>query len=205
LSALVIESSARPAQVALSEDDGSFHTVDRGSLAAGVAELVADWSRITRYGLSVGPGSFTGLRVGLSLLKGLAFVHPRPVACVSSLRLWAASVDALRVAAVLDARRERVFMGLYEGGAVLVEEAARPVAEAKALLEEQDCVLVGDGAALLGLWHPVAPLARPSVEALAQLVRDTPESALRAAIDVEPRYLLRTEVEERLGPAGSGN
>jgi len=204
LSVLVIESSTRPPQLGLGEVGGGVRTVEAGSLAEGVSRLVQDWAEVSRYGLAVGPGSFTGLRVGLSLLKGLAFVHPRPVACISSLRLWAASVDAPRVAPVLDARRDRVFMALFEGPDCLIEEAARPMSEARTLLANQDCVLVGDGAALLQLPQLTASCPRPSIAALAQLVRDTPEHALRVAHDVEPRYLLRTEVEERLDGVSQG-
>ncbi|MEM1024164.1 MAG: tRNA (adenosine(37)-N6)-threonylcarbamoyltransferase complex dimerization subunit type 1 TsaB [Myxococcota bacterium] len=206
MSTLLIESSVRPARVGLAHEDGRIQTGEGQAPAESVEGLVRDWARVSRFGLSIGPGSFTGLRVGLSLLKGLAFVHPRPVAPISSLRVWAASVDAPAVAAVLDARRERVFMALYEGDRCLIPEAARPLAEARALLEGRDCVLVGDGVEQLSLMLPKAQgVTRPSLRALARLVRSAPEEALRSPSELEPRYLLRTEIEEQLDPDGRGN
>jgi tRNA threonylcarbamoyladenosine biosynthesis protein TsaB len=67
------------------------------------------------YGVTAGPGSFTGLRVGLTVVKAWAEVHKKQIAAVSGLQAVAAQADDASeyVAAVLDGRRGQVFGGLY--------------------------------------------------------------------------------------------
>jgi len=84
-------------------------------------------SQIDAYAVAAGPGSFTGVRVGLTTVKAWAEVYGRGIAAVS--RLDALATQALgeepRVAAFLDARRSQVFVALYtrtEGRLVRVGE-----------------------------------------------------------------------------------
>jgi tRNA threonylcarbamoyladenosine biosynthesis protein TsaB len=77
------------------------------------------------YAVTAGPGSFTGLRAGLTAVKAWAEVHGRPVAAVSGLQAVAAEASGATeyVAAVLDARRGQIFGGMYrkiDGGALEV-------------------------------------------------------------------------------------
>jgi tRNA threonylcarbamoyladenosine biosynthesis protein TsaB len=67
------------------------------------------------FAIAIGPGSFTGLRVGLAAVKGWAEVYHKPIAAVSALAAVAAqsqSEDAL-IASVLDARRGQVYFATY--------------------------------------------------------------------------------------------
>jgi tRNA threonylcarbamoyladenosine biosynthesis protein TsaB len=67
------------------------------------------------FAVASGPGSFTGLRVGLSAVKGLAEVLDKPIAAVSVLEALATlSAESGSVAAALDAGRREVFWGLYQ-------------------------------------------------------------------------------------------
>ena len=90
-------------------------------LRAAGCELAA----IEAFALSIGPGSFTGLRVGIATVKGLAFGTPRPVAPVSTLAALAVGAGRADVPVVpmLDARRGEVYAAAYAGGGTL----ARPI------------------------------------------------------------------------------
>jgi tRNA threonylcarbamoyladenosine biosynthesis protein TsaB len=72
-------------------------------------------TQIELYAVATGPGTFTGLRVGLAAVKGWAEVHSKPIAAVSTLEAVAAAgpVQASLLAPILDARRGQVFAGLY--------------------------------------------------------------------------------------------
>ena len=97
--------------------------IDELCRAAGVAPTALD-----AIAVGAGPGSFTGLRIGMATAKGIAFAARRPLWAVSSLA--ALADDALRelaeaagvICAVLDARRGEVFAGCYRGGVALAPE-----------------------------------------------------------------------------------
>jgi tRNA threonylcarbamoyladenosine biosynthesis protein TsaB len=88
-------------------------------LMAAIDQLLSDagWTARDLEGLAVtvGPGSFTGLRVGLSTVKGLALALAIPVAAVPTLDAMAAMLPyaALPVCPVLDARKREVYASLY--------------------------------------------------------------------------------------------
>ena len=163
-------------------------------LAGMARDAVAEaggFGALDRIGVAVGPGSFTGLRVGLAFAQGLGAALDRPVIGLSTLDALAASAGpAPAVAALIDARRGQIYArfwrdGVPEGPAeALSIEAARARAAALgagarligsgATLGEGE---VGDGAA--------ADLAGPSPEALARLTA----AAEPAANPPRPLYL----------------
>jgi tRNA threonylcarbamoyladenosine biosynthesis protein TsaB len=71
--------------------------------------------------ISIGPGSFTGLRVSLALAKGIAFARAIPIWPVSSLRVLAANArDSARIiASVIPARKGECYLGLFDGPELL--------------------------------------------------------------------------------------
>ncbi len=73
-------------------------------------------SAINCFAAASGPGSFTGVRVGLTAAKGLAEATGRPVAAVSNLRALAWFGQGALRATLLDARRGEVYTGLYDAG-----------------------------------------------------------------------------------------
>ncbi len=100
-------------------------------LAPLVAEAMADsglgFGDIDRIAVTVGPGSFTGLRVGLSFAKGLGFARDLPVLGFDSLEVIAASVPRDGAGLVLiDARRGQAYVRRFNGGhPVGISEAVR--------------------------------------------------------------------------------
>ncbi len=110
---------------------------------------------IDEFAVTHGPGSFTGLRIGCSLVKGMAL--GRPCTAVPTLMALACNEkDSGRVAvALLDARCKQVYMGGYafEGGEprAVIADRACAVEEAKELIAalKEPVVLLGDGAYLL--------------------------------------------------------
>ena len=127
---LVTDTSGRNGTVALARvgNRDQIDVLEVVPLAGGMfsAQLVPQIaSLLQRHGLSKtdldgfvvvsGPGSFTGLRVGLAAIKALAEILQKPIAAVSLLELIAiASRSQGRVVAVLDGGRGEVFFGAYE-------------------------------------------------------------------------------------------
>jgi tRNA threonylcarbamoyladenosine biosynthesis protein TsaB len=91
--------------------------IDDACKRAGIAPINLD-----AVAIGAGPGSFTGLRIGMATAKGIAFAAGKPLWAVSSLAALAADAGASPVAAVLDARKGEVFAGCYRDGALVGEE-----------------------------------------------------------------------------------
>ena len=156
------------------------HQERLGGLARDAAAEAGGFDGLDRIGVTVGPGSFTGLRVGLAFALGLGAALDRPVVGISTLDALAASVPAQGlVAAVIDARRGQVYGRLFRDGAPLGEPEAWPLETARdrilAEAGQGGLSLVGSGAALLAetfselAGAEIEPLAAPSAEALARL------------------------------------
>ena len=134
-------------------------------LAPMVQEVIAAaglaFPQLDRVGVTVGPGSFTGLRVGLAFAKGLGLALGKPCIGVGTLEALAASEPGPGLAAaVIDARRGQVYLQAFEGGAAVMAPDALPVETAAARLAELwrggPLRLVGPGAALLAGISPEA-------------------------------------------------
>jgi tRNA threonylcarbamoyladenosine biosynthesis protein TsaB len=139
-----------------------------------MAEAGLAFADLDGLGVTVGPGSFTGLRVGLAFAQGLGAALDRPAVGLSTLDALAASVapDGLPVAAVIDARRGQVYARLFDGaGEPLDAAGATPLGDlaSRLALAGNRGRLVGTGAALGGDaapgWTPV-PLDGPSAGAM---------------------------------------
>ncbi|MBR4305808.1 MAG: tRNA (adenosine(37)-N6)-threonylcarbamoyltransferase complex dimerization subunit type 1 TsaB [Ruminiclostridium sp.] len=115
-------------------------------------------SDIDLYAVTVGPGSFTGLRIGISAVKGMAFANEKSCVAVTSSEAMAhnlAVCDCI-VCSCIDARCAQVFDAIFriEKGIVtrLTEESCHKAEELAKLLtayEGEDIILVGDGAQLV--------------------------------------------------------
>lgn len=109
-------------------------------------------SDIDLFAVASGPGSFTGLRIGLATAKSFAHVTGRPLVGVSSLETLSMALPYQPVvAAMMDARRDRVFTGVYEMRDYpkeILSPDAIPVKELTEYLKELEgrIFLIGDGA-----------------------------------------------------------
>ncbi|MEO8115638.1 MAG: tRNA (adenosine(37)-N6)-threonylcarbamoyltransferase complex dimerization subunit type 1 TsaB [Phenylobacterium sp.] len=126
-----------------------------------MAEAGLGFGELQRIGVTVGPGSFTGLRVGLAFAKGLASALALPAVGVGTLEALAAEAEGL-VFAVIDARRDQVYLQGFEAGRALMAPDVLPVGIAAARLAElamgRPLTLVGSGAPLLADLAPGAQL-----------------------------------------------
>ena len=106
----------------------------------------AGWSDVTRIGAGVGPGTFTGLRIGVATARALAAargIDVVPIATLEALALGAQPAD--EVLAVIDARRGEAFAAPFRAGAGAAPPVAAPP-ERLAALGAPGWLAVGDGA-----------------------------------------------------------
>jgi tRNA threonylcarbamoyladenosine biosynthesis protein TsaB len=81
--------------------------------------LGRDVTEVEAFAVAAGPGSFTGIRIGLGAVKSLAFASGKPVAAVSTLAALASKLAAdgpRLVCPLLDAKKGEIYAGLYESG-----------------------------------------------------------------------------------------
>lgn len=180
-------------------------TIDAACRAAGVTP-----AQIDAVAIGAGPGTFTGLRIGMATAKGIAFAARRPLWAVSSLAALAlghvlAHPDATGlVVAVLDARRGEIYAGAYRrNGAMVVsagEERVLPPAELAAFVAalrtaDEPVTYVGEAdypelADLPGVWN-----VTPTGECVARLA--LAGSHVDVLVGGAPSYIRASEAEIR--------
>jgi tRNA threonylcarbamoyl adenosine modification protein YeaZ len=126
-------------------------TMDRAQL---------DFKDIDRIAVTVGPGSFTGLRVGIAAARGIALASGKPAVGLSTLAAYAApyiAADNTRpVVAAIDARHEHVYFQVFApGGRSLVSPRIAPLRDALRVASTGAPRLIGTGAKMLAAaWPP---------------------------------------------------
>lgn len=170
---LAIDTSAVTATAAVAEWDGkeikrfSLSTVNNGLTHSETLFPLIDnalstfgkkISDVELFAVSAGPGSFTGVRIGVSAIKGLAF-DGRPVASVSTLEALAENIGAEGVICpLMDARRGVFYNALFKKTGGVIERLTPDRAiDAEALSAELagygEAYICGDGAALYQTMH----------------------------------------------------
>ncbi len=161
---LAVDTAGKTVGVALMRDDRLLYEcyLDAGQthsetlmqlIDAGMRFCGLRCADIDLYGVNAGPGSFTGLRIGLAAVKGMAFPAETLCAPVSTLEALAeAHVGEGTVLCALDARRAQVYSAAFDLAthARLMDDDARAVAELADFVEncKKPLFFVGDGAAL---------------------------------------------------------
>jgi tRNA threonylcarbamoyladenosine biosynthesis protein TsaB len=212
----------REAQVPPAADGRPNHArvllpeIDRSVQAAG------GWERVDRIAIGIGPGSFTGLRIGISTARALAQARNIPIAPVGSLAALARGIsragerEGWLALPVTDARRGEAFAALFDaGGGAVWEPFVAPPAELADRLRELDrpCLAAGDGALrfaaeLEAAGATVAPPEDPVHHLAARDVCAAGEAASEAPPDqIRPLYLRPPDAKrwierDRSGPAG---
>ncbi len=202
-----------------------------GRLPGALSDLLLAEGRtlaeVEGYAIGLGPGSFTGLRIGLATWKGLAYGNARPLAGCSSLAALAIAAAAgaepgALLVPLLDARKGEVYAGFYRAApdgrsveAVAPEEALAPSALAERLVAQAAAganpALFGGGLfaypdAFARLPRLAGAASAPSAESVARLcapaLLDRAYDAA-AVFALEPHYVRPSEAEVRF-PHGQG-
>ena len=214
---LALETSARAVSVAITEngkalasayqDTGLTHSRTLMPLAESLLRNVGLSARdMDAFAVAAGPGSFTGIRIGVAAAKGLAFGAERPAVGVSTLAAIARNVavfDGLVVAA-MDARREQIYEAAFRTNDGTLRRLTPDRAVSLADLSEElrgetlPILVVGDGAGLCAGYlnaHGVACRTAPphlvmqNAVSVALEAETMPEREFVSAQDLRPVYL----------------
>jgi tRNA threonylcarbamoyladenosine biosynthesis protein TsaB len=214
---LAVDTSGKQGSIAIAQcgPNNACEVIEVAALSGGTfsAELVPqiaallerhNFSKADIGGFAVvsGPGSFTGLRIGLAVVKALADVLAKPIAAVSMLEAVASEAGSHgRVIAALDGGRNEVFLGDYEvsgSGVRLIRERMLTRSEwlgsaSEAVILTPDLALA-EAAQAKGL--PVRKLDRPRSDSIARLGwKKIAAGEIVSAEALEANYIGRSEAE----------
>ena len=209
---LVIDTALEACSVGLQTDDGEDRILSE-DLGRGHAERLfpllrdllsmagLDLAAVRRIGVTLGPGSFTGLRVGVSAARGLALVTGSECVGVSTLAAHAEAarpfVEGRPVLATFDSRRGDFYGQLFDaGGQPLTAPEASSARELGAVAQRAGAVLAGSGAAMIAeAMHPadVRIVHQRAAPEMAALLR----CAARAVPSGPPRPLYLRPADAR--------
>jgi tRNA threonylcarbamoyladenosine biosynthesis protein TsaB len=185
---LLIETSTALCSVALAQD-GKITSYRESSAPKAHASLTAVFIQemLAEHGLTLadcdaicvskGPGSYTGLRVGVSTAKGLCFGSGKPLLAVGTLDTLVAQADEIGgikyIIPMIDARRMEVYTAVFENGVQITETSPMIIDETSfaEYLEQGPCLFIGDGAGKCAdvIKHPNAQFCQCWPKASAML------------------------------------
>ena len=173
-------------------------------VAAVMSTAGVEFSDLDRIAVTVGPGSFTGLRVGIAAARGLALAADKPAVGLSTLAAFAAPFfdadDAKALLAVIDARHDQVYMQLFgPGGRTLIAPRLAPLRDAVRAAMASPTRIVGNAAKLVEAAWPdherrppqVAAVRAPDIAWVARLGAATSD----VSAEVRPLYLREADAQ----------
>jgi tRNA threonylcarbamoyladenosine biosynthesis protein TsaB len=195
---LAVDTTAESGSIALVDDTGlreevaidapqGFSQVLFGEMEALLKRQGVRLAEIELFAGASGPGSFTGVRVGLAAIKGLAEVLGRQVVAVSNLEALAEFGSGDARAVVIDARRGEVYAAVYDAaGNQIIPEAVLPLEKFREMLAGRDTEWISDLAGKPRLL--AAAIARIAIR------RATRGHAQDPAV-IEANYVRRSDAE----------
>jgi tRNA threonylcarbamoyladenosine biosynthesis protein TsaB len=189
----LIENTMLVEEAPLESRDGFAHVLF-GEMERLLARHGLDWKAIDVFASASGPGAFTGVRVGLAAVKGLAEATGRKVIAISNLQALAWFGSRPLRATVLDARRGEIFGAVYNASLDLVSgEVVMPLDRWLASLPSGDLEFVTSSVSI--------PTTAPVIEAprwLAGAVGEVAASRMALArdpADIDANYVRRSDAE----------
>ena len=158
-------------------------------------------SNIDKFACSAGPGSFTGVRIGISIIKGLAFGTDKPCVGVSTLEALAYNMNGFDgiISPVMDARRSQVYNALFRNGERLCDDRLITVDELYEDIKQFDekIYYTGDGYKLIQYNQTVTPelLRYQNAYSVAQCALN---GKCVTDIELSPVYLRASQAEREL-------
>lgn len=191
------------------------HSTHLVPMIQGLMQLLGlELSQINGFAVAVGPGSFTGLRIGVSTMKTLAYAQNMPLVGISALMAQVHAMPPVHglVCPLIDARNQQVFTALFRNDPEIVrlnEEAGIPVVDLAEQLKQyrEEVLLIGDAAEMY------AEMLRETTDLTIRVASSkwfTPRAASVAllaekefakgghengAFDVNPHYLRKSQAE----------
>jgi tRNA threonylcarbamoyladenosine biosynthesis protein TsaB len=226
---LAIECATKTAGAALLSDEETLGAIFLGAgrhhaeVLLPAVETLFNLTKMTiqdveLFACTTGPGSFTGVRMGIATVKGLALATGKPAVGVSTLETMAMNLRYSKrlVCPLLDARKNQVYAGLYRMGADGLPEPliADQLADILDVLKDipcQDVDFIGDGASryskLIREFVPASSIfdnsrlsnPDPSALGLAAIRRYRRDGLADSVLSLLPSYLRLSEAEQKAG------
>ncbi len=212
-----LDSSTSSASVAILSDGVTLfsHTADFGLTHSETLMTVCDEAfvksdlkptQIDYFVICNGPGSYTGVRIGLSVIKGFALAADRPCIAVGTLETIASAQKDGTVAVLLDARRDNFFCAVYEVQDGIATEILPPShMSTQELLEftsKEEYILSGNGAELFfdkisepeRLRYTLSGDNMPRAEVAARIAQKRCKTDAISATEVEAEYVRAVKI-----------
>ena len=191
------------------EETHSKHLMDMIKTVLRMSGL--NFSDMDGFAITRGPGSFTGLRIGISTIKGLVVASEKPVVGVSSLKTLAFQVSYSRylICPILDARKGEVYFSRYRClNGHLIKQTKESVAPPDKAVDDlnESCLFVGNGALLhkemilekMGEFAFFAPIIQNTIRASTIAYLSMAKFEKKDTDDIEkilPYYIRKSDAE----------